>query len=315
MTMPTSILAGIDISKDKLDVHLVATGLSFCVNNDAAGHHRLLERLAGLGQHGAVALEASGGYERAVCAVLAKAGVPVRLLNPSQVRAFAGAVQLKAKNDRLDAALIGRCAQTVDGPFHAPDRHVEKLRQHVRLRQQMVEARKVAKAQFAHLQEPHLVAMASDHLSHLERMITELEEAIAQVQAENVEVSHQQTLLLTVPGVGKITCAVLSAFLPELGHLDRRRIAALAGLAPFDNESGRFKGKRRIARGRKVVRSALYMAALSAARFNPTMAAFYKRLIEAGKPAKVALTAVMRRLLATLNAMSRDKTTWKPQTG
>ena len=127
MTMPTSILAGIDVSKDTLDVHLISTRHSFCVSNDAAGHHQLLERLAGLGQRGAVALEASGGYERAVCAVLAGAGVPVRLLNPSQVRAFAGAVQLKAKNDRLDAMLIGRCSQTVDGPFHAPDRHARRM--------------------------------------------------------------------------------------------------------------------------------------------------------------------------------------------
>ncbi len=313
MTRCKTILAGIDVSKDRLDVYLVPTGQHLSVPNDASGHAALICAIAGLGQRGAVALEASGGYERTVCAALAGAGYGVRLLNPAQVRSFAGALGQKAKNDRLDAELIARCAMAVDGPLLETLPERQKLKQYITLRQQMVAARTAAKNQFAHIDEPDLKAMAKTHLAHLDTMIAELEAEIGAQQEADAQMARQKTLLKSVPGIGDVNCAVLAAFLPQLGHLDRRRLAALAGLAPFDNESGRFKGKRRIAKGRKPVRRALYMAAMSARLHNKTLSAYYEKLIAAGKPKMVALTALMRKHLTILNAICRDNKPWKYQ--
>ena len=313
MVASKTILAGIDVSKDTLDVYLVPTGQHLCVPNDASGHAELIDAIAGLGQTGAVALEASGGYERAVCKVLAKAGYGVRLLNPSQVRSFAGALGQKAKNDRLDAELIAGYAMAVDGPLLDIDAGRQKLKQYITLRQQMVEARTAARNQFAHIEEPGLKALADAHIAHLKAMIAELELEICALQAADEKMAGQRALLKSVPGIGEVSCAVLAAFLPELGRLNRRKLASLAGLAPFDNESGRFKGKRRIAKGRKQVRCILHMAALAASRHNAPMKAYYEKLVAAGKPKMVALTALMRKLLTILNAMCRSGKSWEYQ--
>ena len=314
MTAVHSILAGIDVSKDTLDVYLVPTGKHLSVPNDLSGLKMLTGTIAGLGQRGAVAMEASGGYERLACEALAKSGYGVRLLNPAQVRHFAGALGQKAKNDRLDAKLIARCASAVDGPLFERCAKRQKLKQYTTLRQQTVTARTAARNQAVHLDEPKLKAMAGAHIAHLDAMIAELDVQICALQQADAGLAQQRKILLSVPGIGEVNCAVLAAFLPELGALDRRRLAALAGLAPFDNESGRFKGKRRIAKGRKKLRAVLCMAAMSACQHNRPLKAYYEKLSKTGKPKMVALTALMRKMLTILNAMCRDGKPWNYQT-
>lgn len=306
------IIVGIDVSKDRLDVFLRGEGSCFEVTNDAAGLAELTGRLERLVVT-AVALEASGGYERKPARRLADAGFAVRLLDPMRVRRFAQAGGRWAKNDRIDAEVIAGFAEAFDGETvrRNPDR--EKLAEFVAYRRQLNQQLTVAADQARHLQTPELAAMSRRRIASLKAMVDKLERRIAALIAENEDFSRTDAILRSVKGIGPVSASTLIAEFPELGTLTRRQAAALLGVAPYDRDSGKMKGARSVFGGRAEVRAVLYMAALAAARFNPDIRLFNQRLIAAGKKQKVAKTACTRKLIVTLNALIRDQRTWTPQ--
>jgi transposase len=272
--------------------------------------NELTRRLADGGGACLVVLEATGGLQERAAAVLAAAGLAVAVVNPRQVRDFARATGRLAKTDRLDAAAIARFAAAVrPAPRDLPDAARQALIDLVARRRQLVEMRvaeKVRRAQIAPALRPRL----DEHLAWLAEAIAELDRAIGTAIRHSPLWRVEDDLLGSVPGVGPLTRATLLAKLPELGHLDRRKIAALVGVAPMSRDSGTFRGQRFVQGGRADVRTVLYMATVTAVRCNPVIRAFHRRLIAAGKPAKVALTACMRKLLAILNAIARTRQPW-----
>ena len=302
---------GIDVSKERLDVALHPGGEGFVVANDAAGHRDLLARLAGLAVE-AVGLEASGGYEQGVARALSAAGHGVRVLDPARVRSFARAIGQRAKTDRIDAVLIARCTGQLDGRAPVSDPALARLRQLAAHRAALIGQRTALVQQLEWLTEPDLVAAMQDLLARLDGMIAAAERATRQALASQAVLQHKAALMTSVPGVGPVLVTTLLARLPELGQLAAKPIAALAGLAPYDRQSGRRDRPRHIQGGRAEVRTVLYMATLSAVRANPRLKSFYLRLRQLGKPAKVALVACMRKLLTWLHAILRDNQPWKP---
>lgn len=305
------IFVGVDVSKDRLDVHIQPSGEALAVMHDDAGIATLIARLRGTPPT-LVVLEATGGLQVKMAAALAAAGLPLAVVNPRQVRDFARATGQLAKTDRLDARVIALFAAAVQPePRPLPDEAAELLRALMARRRELVELR-VAERNRLRQGAPDWVRR------DLERSIDALAKRIAAIDAE-VE-THvkgtpiwqvQEDLLCSVPGVGKTLSRTLLAELPELGKLTRRKIAALVGVAPFARDSGTLRGRRMIAGGRPTVRAVLYMATLTASRCNPVIAATYRRMVAAGKPAKVALTACMRKLLVILNAITRDSRPWQ----
>lgn len=306
-----SCFAGVDVSKARLDVHVLPQGESFAVAHDDQGLNELTCRLAGGGGSCLVVLEATGGLQERAAAGLSAAGLAVAVVNPRQVRDFARATGRLAKTDRLDAAAIARFAAAVrPAPRALPDAARQGLIDLVARRRQLVEMRvaeKVRRAQLAPALRPRL----DEHLNWLARAIEELDRAIGTAVRHSPLWRVEDDLLGSVPGVGPVTRATLLAKLPELGRLDRRQIAALVGVAPMSRDSGAFKGQRFVQGGRADVRTVLYMAAVAAVRCNPVIRAFHRRLLTAGKPAKVALTACMRKLLVILNAIARTRQPWQ----
>jgi len=303
---------GIDVAKDKLDVHVRPEDQAFCVARDAKGLAELVERLRAL-TPALIVLEATGGFERMVAAALAAAQLPLVVVNPRQIRDFARATGRLAKTDSLDAAVIAQFGDAIrpeprpilDEDAHALDEMVSRRRQLIDMivaetnRRKAVANKRIAREIDRHLQ--YLQKLLNDHDGDIDTMIRS-----SPVWREKEE------LLVSVPGIAEKTARTLIAELPELGRLDRRRIASLVGVAPMSRDSGTLRGKRRVQGGRPWVRSALYMAAVTAARCNPVLRETYQRLRQAGKPTKVALIAVLRRLLVILNAIIRDRTPWKP---
>lgn len=309
-------VVGIDVSKQRWDVALFpqTTTAAFSCATDAAGQAALCGWLAEHAAGCTVACEASGGYERPLIELLIGAGIPVRLLDAQRVRRFAQAGGKRAKNDRIDAAMIAQFAASFPGPAVRPDRARQQLVELVGLRDHL-QAELTAVSNQARLSSQPLVRrIASQRVAALQRWRRRVEAAIAVAIAAAPLLARQAALLQSVPGIGAVTAARLLAMMPELGHIDARRAASLAGVAPFDHDSGRRRGQRSIAGGRSALRAGLYMAALVAARHNPALRAFYDRLRTAGKPAKVALTAVMRKLIVILTAILRDNTTWRDVT-
>jgi transposase len=303
------VTVGIDVSKPQLDVFVRPLEVSFSVARDAAGLDELIERLAGY-QIAAVAVEASGGYERPVLSRLAAAGLPARRLNPLQVRRFAQAKGRRAKTDRIDAEVIAQYAAIFpDQGRLTNDAARDSLAEHLLFRNQTLEAIIAGNNQLEHLRTPKLRATLNRRLAALRRCLARLDRRIADLLAETPGHRRRAAQLRSAPGVGPILAASLIGLLPELGTLTRRQIASLAGVAPFDHDSGRRRGERSIDGGRAAVRKVLYMAALVAKRRNPVIAAFAKRL--QGKKPKVILVACMRKLLVMLNAMVRDHTAWQ----
>jgi transposase len=302
-------LVGIDVGKDRLEVYIHPDGQAFAVANDSGGHRALLARLEGLAV-GAIGLEASGGYEQAVMRALAAAGHPVRLLDPARVRAFARALGRRAKTDPIDAAVIARFAGVVDDRRPAPDPRRRRLRELLALRRAAIEQRKRLAQQGARLEDPDLARLTRRLLAELAAMVAAIEaKADALVQADP-GLHAAARLLASVPGVGPVLAWTVLARLPELGCASSREAAALAGVAPYDDQSGRRDRPRHIKGGRPDLRAVLYMATLAAVRVNPPLRAFHARLVQAGKPAKLALTACMRKLLTILNAILRDQRPW-----
>lgn len=306
------IVVGIDVAKHRLDVHVRPQGEAFLVAADEAGVTALVERLQALGPT-LVVLEATGGYEVPVAAALGSAGLPVAVVNPRQVRDYARATGQLAKTDALDARIIAQFGEAVQPAVRPlPDEQARALGELVARRRQLVEMLAAESNRHRQVRERRVRERIAAHLEWLRRALKEIEHDLQDTIRTTPLWRERENLLTSVPGVGDVTAHTLIAELPELGQLDRRQIAALVGVAPLNRDSGTFRGRRMIGGGRASVRCVLYMAAVSALRCNPVIAALYQRLVAAGRPGKVALVAAMRKLLVILNAIVRDGRRWEP---
>jgi transposase len=303
---------GIDVSKDALDV---SPGIDAPVErfeNNPAGHRRLASRLRRLSP-AKIVLEATGGYEARALGALSKAGLPVVRVNPRPVRDFAKGLNILAKTDRIDARILARYAKLADPPRRPPpDERTEELGALTERRRQLVQIRVAETNRLEQQLSKAVAASIRASVRFLEKAIGTIEDRMKDLTDACEPLRRRVELLDSVPGVGRNPALVLASELPELGSLSRQQVAALAGLAPYNNDSGRHKGKRTIRGGRADARSALYMAALVAVRRNPALTEDYQRLIAAGKPPKVALIACARKLLTILNAIIRDDRPWTP---
>lgn len=304
---------GVDVCKDRLDVAVYPSDEQFSVTNDAAGWRLLARRLKPTGAR-AIGIEASGGYERGAIGALLEAGLPVRSVNPWKLRMFAKAAGVLAKNDRLDAKVIARFVATLPSREVRRDPAVDHLAELVMARRQLVDAVQQVGNQTEHLRDAALRRLQARRIRQLERDVAQLDRRIAQAIAASPALSARRDLLCSMPGVGPVLAATLLALFPELGSLSNRSAAALVGVAPYDFDSGKMKGLRCIFGGRAAVRRVLFMAAQVAAMSNPILKGFKQRLLAAGKKPKVAIVAVMRKLIVTLNAMARNNTPWQPAT-
>jgi transposase len=307
----TTFILGVDVSKGTLDCHLLPPAESFSVENTPCGRAQLLARLADKPQV-RVVLEATGAYERPLVADLAAAKIAVAVVNARCVRDFAKALGVLAKTDRIDAAVIARFGQQVDPPptAVASAKHQE-LQELVARRRQLLEMQTAELNHREHASAKAARQSIANVLDSLKGQIAALEKAIAKLVESDDEWRGKAELLQSTPGVGKVTAATLVADLPELGRLNRQEIAALVGLAPFNHDSGAFRGARAIRGGRIEVRNVLYMATVAALRCSAAIKAFYVHLKAAGKASKVALTACMRKLLVALNSMVKTQTPWR----
>lgn len=301
---------GIDVAKGHVTVHVRPDETSFGCNTDAPGMADLLGRLQPL-KPALIVLEASGGYEAVVAATLAAAALPVAVVNPRQTRQFAGALGRLAKSDTIDAADIAHFAEAIHpAPRPLPDAQTVQLRALLARRHQLVvmagaEQQRHDRAEVS-LARHSCAAM----LRRLKAEIARIERAIDMLITASPIFCAKQDLLKTIPGVGDIVARILIAELPELGTVDRHQIAALVGLAPMNRDSGRMRGERHIKGGRPQIRSPLFTACLSVIQHNPPLRGFYQRLVKAGKPKRLALVAVMRKLICIANAMLRNQQPW-----
>ena len=299
---------GIDVAKVALDVFIGSAGAAFSVTNDEVGIRELLRHLA---PDDFVILEATGGLEMPVASALAAAGIAVEIVNPRQVRDFARSTGRLAKTDRLDAEVLARFGEAVR-PAARPlaNEQAQALEALVTRRRQLVEMLTAEKNRRA--RAPKILHHSIDeHIRWLEKRLTGFDDELGELIRDTPLWRERDELLRSVPGVGKVLSVTLLAQLPELGMLNRKQIAALAGLAPFNRDSGTLRGSRCIWGGRAQVRRVLYMATVAGVRSNPTIRTFYLRLRTNGKHAKPALIACMRKFLAILNAMLHNKTHWQ----
>lgn len=305
------VFIGIDVAKHQLDVHVRPSGEAFAVARDGEGVAGLVERLRAMAPV-LIVSEATGGFEQVVAGALGAAGLPVVVVNPRQIRDFARALGRLAKTDRIDAETIALFAERVRPELRAlPDAQARLLGELVARRRQVIEMF-VAEGNRARLLESRrLKRRIERHRRVLQDELTEIDAELGDAIRGTPIWRETENLLKSVPGVGAGLARTLIAELPELGRLDRKKVAALVGVAPFNRDSGTLRGKRTVWGGRATIRAALYMAALVASRFNPVIARFYHRLLAAGKPKKLALTACMRKLLTILNAMVRDHKPWQ----
>jgi transposase len=307
--MEQTTVVGIDVSKDRLDVHVLPSEEAWAAPRDAEGLAELCHRLK---EAGVIAVEATGGYETIVAAALSCAGLPVVVVNPAQVRSFAQALGKRAKTDPIDAAVIARFAQATRPQIRAvPDAAARALGDLVGRRRQIVEMIASERQRLKRTDQARVHKSITRLVAALERELASIDKDIDDSVRGSPIWRAKEDLLSSVPGIGRIIARTLLAELPELGHLGRRQIAALAGLAPFTRQSGLWKGKARIAGGRPAVRTALFIGAQVAKRWNPPLKAFYERLIATGKSKMAATIAVARKLLVILNAILRDRRPWQ----
>jgi transposase len=303
----SKIHVGLDIAKSHLDLAAPAGGAGAAARstrftNDAKGIAQLLKQMRSIpGAH--IIAEASGGYEKPVMAALQKAAIDVSLVSATRVRQFARAAGQLAKTDSIDARLLAHYGARFEPPVTpAPDPTVQRLGELEKQRRHLADLRGAEQTRLLQLGEKGLITAQKQLLGLLDRQIASLQKQIATLINQSEILQAKAKVLSGFKGVGPCTVATLLAQLPELGSLNRGQAAALAGLAPFNRDSGTWRGRRMIAGGRRCVRNALYMATLSAVRFNPILKAFYQHLRAAGKPPKLALTAAMRKLLLALNS-------------
>ena len=306
-----AIYVGIDVAKAQLDVAVRPTDDRWVVTNDDTGIHQLMSRLKAL-QPALVVLEATGGLELPLVAALAAEEAPVVVVNPRQVRDFAKATGKLAKTDALDAAVLAHFAEAVRPPVR-PLRDAETqvlssltARRHQVMTMLLSEKNRLSAATTVAVR-PRIEA----HIAWLQRELDDLDKSLRETLRQSPVWREKDDLLRTVPGVGEQLSLTLLAYLPELGTLNRRQVAALVGVAPFNRDSGTLRGKRTVWGGRARIRAVLYMGALVASRYNPVIRDLYQRLVAAGKPKKVALTACMRKLLVILNSMLKHRSPWR----
>ena len=305
------IAVGIDVSKDRLDVAVRPSGEVFVVARNAGGVDRLIERMRALAPS-LIALEATGGFETVVAAALAAAALPVVVVNPAQIRAFAKALGQRAKTDPIDAAVIARFAEaTRPEPRPLADAATRLLADLVARRRQIIEMIGAERQREKRTSMPRLRKSIGRVVGMLEKELAGLDADIDDAVRGSPAWREKEDLLASVPGIGTTIARTLIADLPELGTLSRKQVAALAGLAPFARQSGQWRGRSFIGGGRASVRTALFMGALVAMRHNPVLKGLFERLRSAGKPKMVALIAVARKLLTILNAMVRDNKRWQ----
>jgi transposase len=308
----SEVFVGIDVAKAKLDVGVHPSGESWTVEHDEAGITTVVERLVAAGPR-LVILEATGGLELALAAALVAAAVPVQVVNPRQARDFAKATGQLAKTDRLDALVLARFGAALrPEPRPLPDAALQEVRALVARRRQL-QAMVIAEKNRRASAPKRLHAQIDEHLAWLRRAVADLDRDLGTTIKATMAWQTAVTRWRSVPGIGPVVSATLLADLPELGTLTRQPIAALVGVAPLNHDSGAHRGSRSCWGGRAHVRAALYMGALVATRCNPTIKAFYQRLLTAGKPKTLALTACMHKLLTILNAITRAGTDWRDQ--
>lgn len=306
----THFTVGVDISKDTLDIHSLADGKSKHYRNDRPGHRALIKWLRGRSVE-RIVYEATGPYHRAFELALGTAGLPLVKVNPRQARRFAEALGTLAKTDRLDAVMLARMGAMLDlepAPLKSPLLHeLKELRVAHRA---LIKDRTAAKNRAKNLANPLLKRQNQDRLDQIKQQLEEIEQAILKQIKNDEALEERFAILISIPGISTQTAIALIVDMPELGSIDARQAASLAGLAPVVRQSGTWKGRAFIRGGRADVRQALYMPALVASRFNHDLKAKYEDLIRGGKPAKVAITAVMRKLLLLANALLRDRRKW-----
>jgi transposase len=302
---------GIDVSKDRLDVHVRPGDDAFVVSRDGKGLEQLVERLRALSPV-LVAVEATGGFEVIVAAAVAGAELPLAVINPAQIRHFAQAVGKRAKTDPVDAGVIAHFAEAVRPAARAlPDEAARLFAELVSRRRQIIDMIVAERQREKRATNIRVRKSLARHIAVLEKELSEIDGDIDTLVRGSPIWRAKEDLLASVPGIGKTIARILIAELPELGTLNRREIASLAGLAPYTRQSGKWRGKSMIAGGRGAVRSATYLGALVGSRCNPILKAFYQRLLLAGKPKMLALIAVARKLLTILNAILRDNRPWQ----
>ena len=304
---------GIDVAKSSLEVAIHNQAKQFSFTNDEKGIQQAIEQIKVVSPT-LVVLEATGGYELHLAAALSLSNLPLVVANPRQVRDFARATGRLAKTDAIDAGVLAHFAAAVKPePRPFQDEALQALKDLVARRQQLIEMLTAEKNRLAMARNHTVRRNIQSHIEWLQKELDGTDGGLRdQIKASPVW-RQKDNLLQSVPGVGKTTSATLIANLPELGILNRRQIAAVAGVAPYNRDSGLLRGKRTVWGGRAKVRTALYMAVLSGIRWNPVIKSFYERLCAAGKPKKVALTACMRKLLTILNTMMKNNTTWRCQ--
>lgn len=313
--MPASesrkVSVGIDVSKNTLDLAVHESGATWSSPNDSGGCTALAAKLKQL-HPTSIVLEATGGHEMLVSATLSAAALPVIVVNPRQIRDFARATGQLAKTDRLDGRVLAHFAAAIDPAVRplksAETQHLGAL---LARRRQLVEMLVAEKNRLANNREPAIVKDLQEHIAWLERRLKSSHDELQRVLKQSSVWRERDQLLRSVPGVGPVLSLTLLAQLPELGNLNRRQIAKLVGVAPFNWDSGQWRGSRHIWGGRAAVRTPLFMATLCAIRINPTIKSFYRRLLIAGKAPKVAIVACMRKLLTILNVMLKSQTPWR----
>jgi transposase len=301
---------GIDVSKDRLDIMVLPEEQCFSVSNDPAGWVDLVERLSG-SSIAAIGIEASGGYERGVMRALLAADLPVRQVNPFKLRQFARASGVLAKSDPLDARMIASFVAIMPTrPAQRSAPAAERLTEMLAVRRQLSTEKVAAENASRLLQDALLQRLSRRRIARLAADIDLIDQNLVEIIGTDAALAHRYQLLTSMPGVGAVLSCTLLALLPELGRMNRKQVAALVGVAPYAFESGTLKGRRCIWGGRVHVRQVLYMAAMSACNWNPAFKTFNARLKAAGKLPKVAIVAVMRKMITTLNAMVRDDIMW-----
>jgi transposase len=305
-------VAGIDIAKDHLDVHLHPSGATRRVTNDKPGHKALLGWLARQPVE-RIVFEATGPYHRRFARALGAAGLPFAKINPRQARRFAEATGRLAKTDRVDAALLARLGALLQPQAREPKSQVlDELTELVAARRALVKDRTACRNRAKIVTIPLLKSQAAQRLRQIKAQIAALDRLCRERVASDQTLSRRLAILTSIPGLGEATAIALLADMPELGQLEPKQAASLAGLAPVARESGTWRGKSFIRGGRAQVRQALYMPALVAMRFNEPLKTKYRALTQAGKPAKVAITAIMRKLIVLANALLRGERKWSP---